>query len=159
MPKLENPAVPPWARALAKLLDSAFTIPGTNVKVGLDAVLGFLAPGAGDAAAALAAAVMLWLGFRLRVPKVILGRMLLNIVIDAVVGAVPALGDLFDLYFRAAERNLALLERHAGDAPAKPGAGDYALVGLAFLVVLSLLALPVLVGIVLIHWVARATAG
>src|SRR5690606_17843562 len=105
--------LPAWAEALARLLDSAFGMPGVRVRVGLDALLGLIAPGAGDAAAGIASAALLVLAFQMRVPKVILLRMLVNITIDAVLGSIPVLGDLFDVVFRAAHEDLSLLRRHA----------------------------------------------
>ncbi len=147
--------VPVWAEALARLLDRAFVIPGTEIGIGLDAILGFFAPGAGDAAGALATLLLVYLGFKLRVPKVILLRMLLNVSVDAVVGAVPIAGDLFDVYYHAGDRNLALLRKHSGSAGLKPDLLDYAIVALALLVGLALFALPLLAGLALIHIAAR----
>ncbi len=140
---VDTPPVPPWAELLVRLLDSRFVIPGTRVPVGLDALIGFLLPVAGDVVGALATLTLLYLGFVLRVPKVVLVRMVVNAAVDALLGTVPALGDLFDLYFRAGERNLALLKRHTGTAPAAPSGGDYVVAGVAVTVVLLLLAIPV----------------
>ncbi|MFO7179556.1 MAG: DUF4112 domain-containing protein [Pseudomonadota bacterium] len=151
--------IPPWAEALARLLDSAFVIPGVRVRVGLDALLGLIAPGAGDAASGIASAALLVLAFRMRVPKVILLRMLVNITIDAVLGSIPVLGDLFDVVFRAAHENLSLLRRHAHSATGRPTASDYVVVAIALLVVGALLLLPVLVGVLLIHFATVLTGG
>jgi hypothetical protein len=145
-----NP-VPLWARAIVQLLDGAIAIPGTRIRIGLDPIIGFLAPGAGDAVGAFATLSLFWLGWKLRVPRVVLLRMLLNIGIDSIIGAVPVLGDLFDVYFHAAERNLALLQKHGGRDPSPPSAGDYAVVALALVVVVCLLALPIVAGLFLIH--------
>jgi hypothetical protein len=147
--------VPPWAHALVRLLDRAVVIPGTSIEIGLDPILGLLAPGAGDLVGALATLMLFRLGFKLRVPRVILLRMLLNVAIDAVFGSVPIVGDAFDLFYRAGEKNLALIEKHGGSASEKPSVGDYAVVGLAVLLVVALLALPVLAGFGLIYLTAR----
>lgn len=147
--------VPPWARALVRLLDRAFVVPGTRVEVGLDPILGFLAPGAGDLVGALATLALFHLGFKLRVPRVILLRMLLNVAIDALLGSVPIIGDAFDLFYRAGQKNLALVEKHSGSAPEKPSAGDYAVVGLAVVLALALLSLPVFAGFGLLYLTAR----
>ncbi|HLV65332.1 MAG TPA: DUF4112 domain-containing protein [Polyangiaceae bacterium] len=149
--------LPAWAEALARLLDSAFVIPGVRVRVGLDALLGLIAPGAGDAAAGIASAALLVLAFQMRVPKVILLRMLANIAIDAVLGSIPLAGDVFDVVFRSANKNLALLRRHAHSATGRPTAGDYVVAGIALAFVLALLLLPVLVGLFLVHFVATLT--
>ena len=126
-------------RALAHLLDGAIRIPGTNLRFGLDAVLG-LVPGVGDVAGAALSGVVILAAARHGVGAAVLLRMLLNVAIDMVVGAVPVLGDLFDVAFRASARNLALLERTLADpAPARRAsalvvggvvAGFLALVGL-----------------------------
>jgi hypothetical protein len=130
-------------------MDSAVRVPGTEFRVGLDALIGLLFPGGGDAAGAVPALLLLGLALRHGVPPVIVLRMLLNIGIDALLGAVPLLGDLFDAAYRANEKNLDLLEEHA-DAGRRPGLADYAVVGGAMLIVVALALLPiVLVGLVL----------
>ena len=99
--------------ALAALLDTAFLIPGTNFRFGVDALVGLL-PGIGDA---LTTAVSLWLVKEARAlgaPKHLIARMLGNIVIDGVVGAVPLVGDAFDLVWKSNRRNLHLLRKHLG---------------------------------------------
>lgn len=148
--------VPVWAEGLTRLLDDAVRIPGTEIRVGLDAVLGLIAPGAGDAMTGFVTALLLVEGFKQRVPKVILARMLLNLLLDAIVGAVPLLGDAFDVFHKANRKNLELLRRHGGKLRDKPGASDYAVVALALVCVVALIALPVVVGIGLIHLVASA---
>lgn len=95
---------------LTQLFDQAFRVPGTSWRFGLDAVLG-LVPGAGDLLGALVGAYGILVGRRLGAPVAVQGRMLLNLAIDAVVGAIPILGDLFDFAFKAHVRNRVLLER------------------------------------------------
>lgn len=157
--RTRDPDIPPWAEALARLLDSAFVIPGTNIRVGLDPILGFIAPGAGDAASAFASATLLWVAFQLRVPKLVLFRMVVNVAIDALIGAVPLLGDLFDLAFRAAEKNLALVRKYAAEPRRQPGLSDYLVFGVCILGVLCLLALPVVTGVLLIHLFTTFSGG
>ena len=99
-------------RRWARLFDSAFTIPGTSITFGLDPLLGLL-PGVGDLASPVLSLFILWHGAKLRVPKVVLARMVINALIDAGAGAVPVFGDLFDFGWKATAWNLALLERHA----------------------------------------------
>jgi hypothetical protein len=97
--------------ALAALLDTAFIIPGTNLRFGFDVLVG-LVPGIGDA---LTTALSLWLvreAHALGAPRHLIARMLGNIAIDGVVGAVPFLGDAFDLVWKSNRRNLYLLRRH-----------------------------------------------
>jgi len=97
--------------ALATLLDTALVIPGTNLRFGLDALIG-LVPGIGDA---VTTAVSLWLVKEARAlgaPAHLIARMLGNILIDGVVGAVPLVGDAFDLVWKSNRRNLHLLRGH-----------------------------------------------
>src|ERR1700685_191797 len=109
--------IPPWAVSLARILDDAFKVPGTNVGIGLDAILGFFLPTIGDAATGIASLALLVLGFQMRVPRVVLLRMVFNIALDTLLGSIPFLGDVFDLFWRSNRRNLELLqrcERHPG---------------------------------------------
>lgn len=95
---------------LARVWEELLPIPLVGRRIGLDALVG-LVPGIGDVASALVAAWALVVGARLRAPGSVMGRMLLNIVIDTVVGSIPLLGDIFDIGWRAQRRNLVLLER------------------------------------------------
>lgn len=94
--------------ALATLMDTAFLIPGTKIRFGIDALIG-LVPGIGDA---VATAMSLWLVHQARqlgAPKYLIARMLGNTALDGLVGVVPLLGDAFDVMFRANRRNMKLL--------------------------------------------------
>jgi hypothetical protein len=124
--------------ALARTLDSAVRIPGTNVRVGLDAVIG-LVPGVGDLAGAAIAAYIVLAAARRGAPPALLARMLLNVAVDTAVGAVPVLGDAFDVAWRANSRNVALLERHVA-APAQTRAASRLVVGAVLLGIVLLLA-------------------
>ena len=101
-------------RAMARVLDTAVRVPGTPVRFGLDAVLGLI-PGVGDVVGAAASGYIVLAAARLGAPASVLVRMLLNVGIDTLVGAVPLFGDLFDLGWRSNSRNVALLERHLAD--------------------------------------------
>jgi Domain of unknown function (DUF4112) len=96
-------------RALTRLMDQAFGVPGTKWRFGLDALFG-LVPGLGDIAGGLIAVYALRVARQLGAPGVIQLHMLTNIAIDASVGTIPVLGDLFDFVFKAQTRNLALLD-------------------------------------------------
>lgn len=99
---------------LADWLDSRFVIPGTNVRFGLDSVLGLI-PGIGDTVLALPSIYVVMAAQRLGVSRFVLMRMIGNVGIDMLVGAIPVLGDLFDVGFKANRRNVALLRRHFGE--------------------------------------------
>lgn len=98
---------------LARLMDARFRLPGTGFRFGWDSVLG-LAPGIGDLATALPAIWILLEAARAGLRRRVLARMALNIAIDAGLGAVPLVGDLFDAGFKANLRNIALLRRELG---------------------------------------------
>jgi hypothetical protein len=125
-------------------MDGAFVVPGTGLKLGLDPIIGFFLPGLGDVLTAVPSLLLLTLAVRHGVPTVIVLRMLLNIATDALLGAIPILGDAFDVIYRANEKNLALLEAHMG-AARPPRLADYAIVGLAIAVVGALALLPFLI--------------
>jgi hypothetical protein len=96
-------------RDLARVLDEAIRIPGTNIRIGLDALLGLL-PGGGDVAGGLFSGLIILQAARSGAPTSVLGRMLANVAIDVVFGAIPILGDVFDVAWRANTRNVRLLE-------------------------------------------------
>ncbi|MBK8908865.1 MAG: DUF4112 domain-containing protein [Rhodospirillales bacterium] len=104
---------------LADLLDSRFRVPGTGIRFGLDSLLGLL-PGIGDGATAIAALYVVLRAHQLGVPKNLVLRMLGNVGLDAVLGSIPLVGDLFDLGFKANRRNVALLKRHLSSAGTTP---------------------------------------
>lgn len=106
-------------RALAKLLDRAVRIPGTNIAFGLDAILGLI-PGGGDIAGAVFSSWLILLGSRMGLPRHVLMRMVANVAIDTIGGTVPIIGDLFDVAWKSNSRNLAILEQFA-DAPVGSG--------------------------------------
>ncbi|MGH6920701.1 MAG: DUF4112 domain-containing protein [Geminicoccaceae bacterium] len=98
-------------RQLAHLLDDRFRIPGTRYRIGLDGLIG-LVPGIGDAVTTVLALYIVLEARRLGVPLTKVGRMGLNVAVDAVLGAVPLVGDLFDVAWKANRRNLGLLLDH-----------------------------------------------
>jgi Domain of unknown function (DUF4112) len=96
---------------LATVFDTAFVVPGTRIRFGAEALLR-LVPGIGDAAASALSLYLLYEASRLGVPRVLLARMLANVLLEGAVGAVPFAGDAFDILFRANRRNVALLRGH-----------------------------------------------
>jgi len=97
--------------ALAKLMDGTFLVPGTNIRLGLDAVIG-LVPVAGDMISALISSYLIWEARRIGAPRWLIARMMANTLLDTTLGAVPVLGDAFDVMFRANMKNMALLRKH-----------------------------------------------
>lgn len=148
---------PAWAEQIVLLMDDGFRVPGTEIRVGLDAALGLLLPGVGDALGAVGSLSLFWLALRQNVPRVVLLRMALNVGLDALVGAVPVLGDLFDLTWKANRRNLILIQAASAPtgAPRPRRAGDWLFIGALLLAVISALCLP----IVLLALLLRALFG
>ena len=99
-------------RTLARVMDDAVRVPGTNFRVGLDALIGLI-PGVGDVAGGAATAYTIMAGERMGAPKTVLVRMVWNVLVDTVVGSIPFLGDLFDIGYKANRRNVQLLEAYA----------------------------------------------
>ena len=105
--------MPIFARldALARLLDTALVVPGTNIRFGLDALIG-LVPGIGDAVTTATSLYIVHEAYQLGAPKHLIVRMLANVALDGFVGAVPVVGDVFDALWRSNRRNMALLRQH-----------------------------------------------
>jgi hypothetical protein len=142
-----NPETLDALRRWAVLLDSAFRVPGTGIRFGLDAIVGLI-PGIGDISTPAFATLILLQAVRMRLPVVVQARMVLNAAIDMLIGLVPILGDLVDIGWKANLRNLALLERHARPG-VPPSRGDYAFV----VVSVILLAVIAITPMLLLAWV------
>ncbi|HEY2033727.1 MAG TPA: DUF4112 domain-containing protein [Rhizomicrobium sp.] len=96
---------------LADLLDSRFVIPGTNIRFGLDGVIGLI-PVAGDIISALISFYLISRASELGLSPWVKTRMVWNVALDTVVGAVPVLGDMFDISYKSNRRNIALARRY-----------------------------------------------
>lgn len=97
--------------ALATLMDSAITVPGTRFRIGLDAAIG-LVPGIGDAVSALISSYIIWEARQLGLPRWKIARMIGNVAVDTAVGAIPFVGDAFDVMFKSNRRNMRILNEH-----------------------------------------------
>jgi hypothetical protein len=152
----EREALVATAELLAKVLDTTVKIPGTRLYLGLDPLLGLI-PGLGDALANLLGTVILVLAARLQVPKIVVARMSLNLLINGTVGAIPIVGDLFSVWFRSHARNAKLL-RQAATQPHRETQQDWIYVAgiIGGTVVLLLLAIALVLWIVVKLWAAIA---
>jgi hypothetical protein len=97
--------------AIGRLMDGAFVVPGTNIRLGLDAIIGFV-PVAGDMISGLVSSYLIWEARQLGAPSWLIARMVGNTLLDTTIGAIPVVGDAFDIMFRANMKNMALLRRH-----------------------------------------------
>lgn len=119
---------------VSRVLDDLVAVPGTSHRIGLDPIVGLI-PVVGDA---VSGAVGFWLiaeATRFGVPRVVVGRMVLNTAVDLILGAVPLLGDLFDVVSRSNSRNLALFRRHALEPGASTRDDRLILLGLGVVLV------------------------
>lgn len=124
---------------LARLLDSAIPLPG-GFRIGLDGVIGLI-PGVGDAISGALSLLILQEAYQRRVPKMILVRMAINILVDTLVGAIPILGDIFDFFWKANMKNVELLEDYEYSPQRtyrKATASSIFMLGAAFAVLLTL---------------------
>ena len=138
------------ARRLAWLLDDVIRIPGTNLRFGIDPLLGLL-PGGGDLAGGVLSGYIILAAARAGAPASVLVRMGANVILDAVVGTVPLLGDLFDAGFKANRRNAALLDQYV----VKPQPVERRSRVVLVLVLLALAAVLIgaaVLGIMLVSW-------
>jgi hypothetical protein len=130
-----------WAERLVTLLDDRFRIPGTDFRFGLDPIIGLLFPGVGDAVTGVGSVGLLALALRRGVPRVILMRMILNILVDVVAGALPIVGDIFDAAYKSNRRNLELIRQHEG-TDSKPTRWDYVIVTLGIILAILSIIVP-----------------
>ena len=103
----------PFIAAVARLMDEMFVIPGTNIRFGLDPILGLL-PAFGATASSAISLILIALSARRGVPKIVLLRMAVNVLINAGFDAVPIIGDALSIFFRSNTKNYELLRKHAG---------------------------------------------
>jgi hypothetical protein len=126
--------------AMARWFDYAFRIPG-GFRFGLAGIIGLI-PGIGDIVDALISLYIVFRAIQLRIPRVALARMLVNIGLEASLGAVPLLGDLFVVGYKANRRNYQLLRRHLLN-PRRQGARDWWFLALTFALMMACFAVPV----------------
>ncbi len=128
------------AQALGQLLDASLTIPGTKIKVGLDPLIGLI-PGIGDLISNGIGSSLLFLATKAGVPRIVILRMSMNIVINMVVGAIPIVGDLFSIWFKSNLQNAQILHKHSQTTAPVTTVVDWLYVGsiiLGMILILSL---------------------
>lgn len=98
-------------RQLSENLDESFTIPGTNIKFGIDAVIG-LVPGGGDLIGGLFSLYILRTAIRMKLPKRAILSIFFNIILDTTIGIIPIVGDIFDIFWKSNKRNMRIIEKN-----------------------------------------------
>ncbi len=134
------PGTDPFIALMARLMDDIFVIPGTGIRFGFDPLISLL-PAFGATASAAVSLLLIALSARRGVPKIVLTRMAVNVLINASLDSVPVVGDALSIFFRSNARNYELLQKHAGQSRHST-AGDWAfLIGLfiAVIVVIGLM--------------------
>src|SRR3954451_19934722 len=106
---------------LAKLMDNQFRIPGTNFRFGLDAIIGLI-PGAGDLTTFGISGVMVFIMAQNGASGAVLSKMILNVLIDTIIGSIPLIGDIFDVGFKSNTKNIRLMKEHYLEGRHKGGA-------------------------------------
>jgi hypothetical protein len=123
-----------WIALITRLLDTAFPIPGTRYRFGLDPILGLL-PGLGDAVSFGISGILVLAMVRHGVSRKVIILMIGNLIIDAVIGSIPLLGTIFDVGFKANKRNYLLLQKHYEEGKYQ-GSGTGILIGVALVLLL-----------------------
>lgn len=138
---------------LEVLLDEAFRIPGTQIRFGLDGIIG-LVPGFGDVLAGLLSLVIPLAAWVRGVPYITLARMAANLGIGVLVGSIPLLGDAFDIAWKANRRNYHLLQRHLGE-PRRHTGRDWLFLALLAGCLVLVFAIPIALSIWLFLWLVH----
>ena len=146
----ERASLEPLFRWLALIMDDFLRFPGTKFRFGLDPIIGLL-PGIGDVASAIISALALVYAARYGLPKILLARMAMNILVNELVGIIPGLGDAFSFWFKSNVRNYKLFRQYAA-APERSRRGDW----IFLLAVLTLLFIIACAGLIvsLLVWQA-----
>jgi Domain of unknown function (DUF4112) len=134
---------------LAGVLDDIFQIPGTRIRFGLDPLLGLI-PGLGDAISGATSMLIIVAAWRRGLPRITLARMFANVAIDSLLGAMPIVGDLFDVWWKANRMNVNIL-RKAEASPRQRRWHDWLFFVLLLIMVAAIVTLPIIVVIWLLH--------
>lgn len=140
-----------WVESIASLLDDKFRIPGTKFRFGLDPIMNLI-PVAGDISGFLVGATLVWVMARHGVSRKVLILMAVNICVDALLGAIPFAGQVFDFYYKSNTRNIKLLKEHYEEGK-HTGQGTGVLI-VVFLVLLIFFAAFLFLLYVVARWVA-----
>src|SRR6202047_46366 len=134
---------------IAALLDDMFRIPGTQIRFGLDALIGWI-PGIGDAAAGIASFFIVFAAWRRGVQAITLVRMIANVLLETTIGAIPVAGDVFHVFWKANRRNYRLLMRERE----QPGANtrrDWMFLAIILFTAIAAVGIPIAIMI----WILR----
>ena len=143
-PSTEKTTLSKW---VAFILDDLIKIPGSDKRIGLDPILGLI-PGFGDFASSSIGLTLLAAGVKKKVPKSVYLRMIANWALNALIGAIPVIGDLFSFWYKSNRRNHELLRAHLNDTVGEPAESQ----GWAPVIILVVVAITVLAFISAVMW-------
>jgi hypothetical protein len=135
---------------IAGVLDDMFRISGTRIRFGLDAIVGWI-PGIGDAFAGIASFIIVFAAWQRGAPGITLARMVLNVLLEMLVGGVPVVGDLFHVAWKCNRRNYKLLMR-VRQAPRAPTTRDWLVVVLIVIAIAAAVVAPIALLVWIFHW-------
>jgi hypothetical protein len=138
---------------IAALLDDMWRIPGTKIRFGLDALIGWV-PGIGDAMAGVASCLIVFASWRRGVPRITLTRMVANILLESTIGAIPVAGDIFHVVWKANRRNYRLLLRER-EQPGSHIKRDWIFLAVILLMIVTAVGIP----IAILIWLLRIHVG
>ena len=150
--KQKRQELEPLFRWLALIMDNFLRLPGTQFRFGLDPLMGLI-PGIGDTGSTIISAMALIAAARRGLPKILIARMSLNVLINEFVGIIPIAGDAFSFWFKSNARNYDLLRRHTA-TPGRATKSDWIFVAL----VIGALVLILLVSLAVSFWLLYAIA-
>lgn len=133
---------------LARVLDDLFQVPGTNIRFGLDALIGLI-PGFGDLITGAASFLIIFSAWERGLPRVTLARMVANVAIDTLLGSMPLVGDIFDAAWKSNRRNYNLLLRAEQLPKRSATASDWFFLAMLLLAIAGLVAIPVVIVILI----------
>jgi len=163
----DRTSIYPTIERVTDLMDRAIRIPGTQIRFGLDPIIGFIFPEGGDVIGAIVSAWMILASVRYGLPKGVIARMVFNVALDYLIGSVPLIGDLFDFAWKSNTKNLELLKQH-GRGPGRSFWSDWgwAIILLSLfagmvvtIVVASLYLINQILGSVSLTWVGELLNG
>jgi hypothetical protein len=155
--KRKRQTLEPLFKWLALIMDEFVRVPGTKFRFGLDPLLGLI-PGIGDTSSALVSALALIQAVRVGIPKILLARMSLNILINEVVGIIPVIGDAFSFWFKSNARNYQIIKDHSL-APGISRRSDWIFVIAVLVLLFGVVCLGLLISFLLLRALANLLAG
>ncbi|CAN5622602.1 hypothetical protein BH18VER1_BH18VER1_19310 [soil metagenome] len=153
----DSKPVEPLFRWIALLMDNLIRVPGTKFRFGIDPLIGLI-PGIGDTGSAMVSALALIQALRAGMPKIVLARMAVNILVNELIGIVPLVGDAFSFWFKSNARNHELVKQHIAGRR-KAGRGDWIFVVGVLVLLLVIVSAGILVSLFVLQQLMHLVTG